>query len=82
MLKPNKPVKKVTRDPQFDDVLDAIAKLKPSEVAKKSNGIIGASTIYNWRMGKVRRPQHYTMSASLAAVGKEFRIATKRGEKR
>jgi len=78
MLKPNKPIKKISRDPQFDDVLDAIAKLKPSEVAKRSNGIIGASTVYNWRNGKVRRPQHYTMAASLASVGKEFRITRKR----
>jgi hypothetical protein len=66
------------RDPALRDVLDAVADMKPAEVAKMSNGLIGASTLSAWRKGDTRCPQHYTMTGALAAVGKEFRIANKR----
>lgn len=65
-------------DPDFALVLRAIAAKSPSEISRAVGNVVGKSTIANWRKGKVRRPQHYTMQAALRAVGKEFKIGRMR----
>lgn len=58
-------------DPVLAAVLDRVAKMTPKEIARKSKDLIGASTISNWRKGKVRSPLNYTLDAALAAAGFE-----------
>lgn len=67
--KPPRPV-----DRHLRDVLAEIEGISAREVSRLSGNVVGISTITKWRAGKVARPQHYTMTAALAAVGREFRI--------
>lgn len=67
--KPPRPV-----DRHLREVLAEIDGISAKDVSRLSGNIVGRSTIANWRRGKVARPQHYTMTAALAAVGREFRI--------
>jgi hypothetical protein len=57
------------RDPVIDQVLPHLP--SPAEVQK--GGGANAGTVRNWRH-KTRRPQHCSMAASLAVVGKKFVI--------
>lgn len=66
-------------DPVLADVLDRVSKMTPAEIARKSKDLIGASTISNWRKGKVRSPLNYTLDAALAAAGFE-RVIRKVGQ--
>lgn len=66
-------------DPVLADVLDRVAKMTPKEITTRSKDLIGASTISNWRKGKVRSPLNYTLDAALAAAGFE-RVIRKVGQ--
>lgn len=61
-------------DPQMGEVLRYIDGMKNSEVAQRSGGLVGSSTIANWRAGKVRCPLNYTIDAALKAAGYERTI--------
>lgn len=61
-------------DPDLARVLAATKHLTAKEASKKSNDLIGASTFTAWRNGKVRKPQHYTMTGALKAAGLGFAI--------
>lgn len=58
-------------DPELEILLQFMDGLTPKEIAEKSGGWVGASTIRNWRAGKVRQPLNYTTSAALRACGYE-----------
>jgi hypothetical protein len=62
------------RDPMMANVLAIISNLTAKQVNTRSKNLVGANTIYNWRAGKVARPQHYTMEAALRAAGYKFTI--------
>ena len=70
---PNAPTGRKPRpvDPTLSDVLDHIGDLTPAEIAKGSQGLVGSSTISNWRAGKVRTPLNYTLEGALRAAGFE-----------
>lgn len=61
------------RDPALADILKAIDGMTAKEVAERG-GYIGASTVSNWRAGKVRCPLHYTLTAAAKATGMEYRL--------
>lgn len=71
-------VEKRPIDPDFMRVIKIIEKKTPSEIAK--GGMVGASTIRNWRKGGVRRPAFYTTQAALRACGYEWKIGRFKGE--
>lgn len=56
-----------TRDPVLDDVLDKIQGLSGGVISARTG--VSASTIYNWRNKKTRRPQNITMEYALRAAG-------------
>lgn len=62
--KPSRPI-----DPALAEVLKVIQGMTPTVVAKASGGWVGASTISNWRKGKVRSPLNYTLEAALHSAG-------------
>lgn len=66
-------------DPILADVLDRVARMTPNEIASKSQNLIGAGTIRNWRKSKVRSPLNYTLDAALSAAGFE-RVIRKVGQ--
>lgn len=65
------------KDPTLKDVLHLIDGIPAKDVAAKSRQLVGANTIYNWRRGRVMRPQHYTLEAALNAAGYTFGIIKK-----
>lgn len=65
------------KDPSLRQVLQLIEGLEAKEVSAKSRNLVGANTIYNWRKGRVSRPQHYTLEAALNAAGYTFGIIKK-----
>jgi hypothetical protein len=56
-------------DPDVKTALRLVEHLTPKEIAKRSGGIVGASTIYKWRSGAVRSPLNYTLNGVLKAAG-------------
>lgn len=65
------------QDPQLKQVLALLEGIPAKIVSDKAKNLVGANTIYNWRAGKVARPQHYTLEAALNAVGYTFGIIKK-----
>lgn len=61
-------------DPALSDVLHLIRTRTPAEIAKNSNDLVSASTIYRWRKHGCSRPSHFTMTGALAAVGYRWKI--------
>lgn len=72
---PTKGHNKRSPDPDLKMALDAIENLTARQVAERSDNVVGRSTIYNWRSGRVARPLNYTVTAVMAAAGfrKEWR---------
>lgn len=81
MTKPNNSRAPTTKDPDFIEVIRLLRGHNAKAVAAASDNLVGRSTIYNWKRGKVRRPQHYTMQAALRAIGWEYSLR-KRSDKK
>lgn len=64
--------RRVQYDPELDNVLELIKGMSPAEVSMSSGNLIGKSTVYNWRRGKVRTPLAYTIRAAYKAAGYEL----------
>lgn len=58
-------------DPVLADVLNRLGKLSAHDIAEHSNGLIGKSTVDNWRRGRVRTPMNYTIDGALRSAGFE-----------
>jgi transcriptional regulator with XRE-family HTH domain len=59
------PMKKPSRDPIIEEVMEAMAdnKVSITQIANKSG--IAKATLYKWRNGQTSRPQHITVKFAL-----------------
>lgn len=58
---------KDVKDPTLEEVLKRIHSLSGPQIERHSG--VSATTISNWRRGRVRHPQNVTMEYALRAAG-------------
>jgi hypothetical protein len=69
MAKRETTVRGIVRDPTLDQVLKLMDQGHHSAKYLSEKSGVAATTIYNWRHGKTRRPQNVTMDFVLRAMG-------------
>jgi transcriptional regulator with XRE-family HTH domain len=60
------------RDPDMITLAKAFKDHKVAVLSRRS--AVSTSTLYNWRNGKTRNPQHSTMRAVANALGQDFAL--------
>lgn len=68
-------LKKVAVDPALQSVLSELeaSPMLLKELSQRSG--VSTTTLYNWRKGKTRYPQHLTLNMVLRTLGKTFKIS-------